>query len=68
MDSIAAYNGGSSPQCSCTILTARSRTSGENFLDVFMASSSQELKPLQNRRDSDAHASIGAGSVELRSV
>jgi hypothetical protein len=24
------------PRCSCTILTARSRTSGENLFDVFM--------------------------------
>jgi hypothetical protein len=36
------------PTCSCTILTARSRTSGENLFDFFIASSSQELKPPQN--------------------
>ncbi len=48
IDSTAAHNDGYSPRCSCTILTARSRTSGENFFDLFMASSSQELKPPQN--------------------
>ncbi|GGH55634.1 hypothetical protein GCM10010975_13440 [Comamonas phosphati] len=33
---MAAHNDGYSPRCSCTILTARSRTSGENLFDFFM--------------------------------
>ncbi|MSP98339.1 MAG: hypothetical protein EXR29_14220 [Betaproteobacteria bacterium] len=37
-----------SPRCSCTIRTARSRTSGENLLDLFMAPSSQGLEPPRN--------------------
>ena len=36
-----------SPRCSCTILTARSRTSGENLFDFFMAQSSQRKEPPQ---------------------
>ena len=35
------------PLCSCTILTARSRTSGENLFDFFMAQSSQRFEPPQ---------------------
>src|SRR5690606_21700800 len=48
IDSIAAHSEGYSPRCSCTMRTARSRTSGENFDDLFMALSSQELEPPQN--------------------
>lgn len=33
MDSMAAHSDGYSPRCSCTILTARSRTLGENLSD-----------------------------------
>ena len=47
IDSIAAHSDGYSPRCSYTIRTARSRTSGENFFDLFMAPSSQELEPPQ---------------------
>ncbi|MEK8048534.1 hypothetical protein AACH00_19445, partial [Ideonella sp. LYT19W] len=35
-------------RCSCTKRTARSRTSGENLFDLFMAPSSQELEPPEN--------------------
>ncbi len=48
IDSTAAHNDGYSPWCSCTSRTARSRTSGQNFFDLFMAPSSQELGPPQN--------------------
>jgi hypothetical protein len=48
MDSIAAHSDGYSPRFSCTIRTARSRTSGENLLDFFIYPSSQELEPPQN--------------------
>ena len=41
IDSTAAYSDG----YPCTMRTARSRTSGENLLDLFMAPSSQELEP-----------------------
>jgi hypothetical protein len=44
IDSIAAHSDGYSPRCSCTILTARSRTSGENLFDFFMAQSSQGVE------------------------
>ncbi|WP_343623490.1 hypothetical protein, partial [Roseateles puraquae] len=37
-----------SPRCSCTILTARSRTSGENLFDLLMAQSSQSVEPPRN--------------------
>ncbi|MCM8566751.1 hypothetical protein, partial [Thauera linaloolentis] len=37
-----------SARCSNTMRTARSRTSGENFVVFFMAPSSQELEPPQN--------------------
>jgi hypothetical protein len=43
-----AHREGYSPRCSCTMRTARSRTSGENFVDLLMAPSSQKLEPLQN--------------------
>ena len=33
------------PRCSCTNLTARSRTSGENLFVFFMAQSSQSVEP-----------------------
>jgi hypothetical protein len=34
-----------SPRCSCTLRTARSRNSGVNFLDFFIAPSFQRLAP-----------------------
>ena len=37
-----------SPRCSNTMRTARSRTSGENLFDFFMAPFSQMLEPPQN--------------------
>ena len=43
MDSMAAHSDGYSPRRSCTILTARSRTSGENLFDSLMAQSSQSV-------------------------
>ena len=43
---------GYSPRCSCTILTARSRTSGENLFVFFVAQSSQSVEPPQIRGDS----------------
>src|SRR5690606_12443683 len=49
MDSMAAHSEGYSPRCSCTMRTARSRTSGENLFDFFlMAQSSQRKEPPQN--------------------
>ena len=48
IDSTAAHNDGYSPRGSCTIRTVRSRTSGDNFFDLFMAPSSQELEPREN--------------------
>ncbi|CAM3485032.1 Transposase IS166 family protein [Paracidovorax anthurii] len=45
MDSMAAQSDGYSPRCSCTILTARSRTSGENLFDLLMAQPSQSVEP-----------------------
>ena len=47
IDSLAAHSDGYSPRCSYTSRTARSRTSGENLFDFFMAPSSQELEPPQ---------------------
>jgi hypothetical protein len=41
------YSAGYSPRCSCTSRTARSRTSGENLFDLFMALFSQVLEPPQ---------------------
>ena len=38
-----------SPRCSSTMRTARSRTSGENLFDLFMAPFSQMLEPPQTR-------------------
>jgi len=48
MDSTAAHRDGYSPRCSCTRRTARTRTSGENLLDLVMAPFSQMLEPPQN--------------------
>ncbi|MEC5211755.1 hypothetical protein RCH06_000285 [Polaromonas sp. CG_9.5] len=48
MDSMAAHSDGYSPRCSCTMRTARSRTSGKNLFDFFMAQSSQRFEPPQN--------------------
>lgn len=48
IDSTAAHSDGYAPRCFWTIRTARSRTSGENLFDLFMASFSQVLKPPQN--------------------
>lgn len=42
--------GGRSPRRSCTMRTARSRTSGENFVDFLKAPSSQVLEPPQPGR------------------
>ena len=50
IDSMAAHSEGYSPRCSCTKRTERSRTSGENLFDFFMAPSSQGLEPPQNPR------------------
>ena len=46
MDSMVAHKDEYSPRCSNTI--ARSRTSGENLFDFFMAPFSQMLEPPQN--------------------
>src|SRR5690606_3471677 len=48
MDSMAAHREGYSPRCSCTMRTARSRTSGEYFASFFMAPFSQRLEPPRN--------------------
>ncbi len=45
---IAAHMEEYSPRCSSTMRTARSRTSGENLFDFFMAPFSQMLEPPQN--------------------
>ena len=45
---MAAHSDRYSPRCSCTVLTARSRTSGENLLVFFMAQSSQSVEPPRN--------------------
>ena len=47
MDSMAAHGEGYSPQCSCTMRTARSRTSAENLFDFFIIQSSQRFEPPQ---------------------
>ena len=49
INSMAAHRDGYSPRCSCTMRTARSRTSGEHLVDFLMAPSSQRLEPPQNR-------------------
>ena len=43
-----AHSDGYSPRCSCTILTAGSRTSGENLFDLLMAQSAQSVEPSRN--------------------
>ncbi len=48
IDSTAAHREGYSPRCSCTRRTARSRTSDENCLDLFMAPFSQRVEPPPN--------------------
>ena len=48
IDSTASHSDGYSLRCSCTRRTARSRTSGENLFDLFMAQSSQRVEPPQN--------------------
>src|SRR6476469_4621015 len=48
IDSMVAHRDGYSPRCSSTMRTARSRTSGENLFDFFMAPFSQMLEPPQN--------------------
>jgi len=52
IDEIAAHCDARSPWCSCTIRTARARTSGEKLLLVVflvsIAPSSQELEPPPN--------------------
>ena len=45
IDSTVAHSDGYSARCSWTSRTARSRTSGENLFDFFMAPSSQRLEP-----------------------
>src|SRR5690606_37418864 len=45
IEQIAAHSDSWSSWCSTTSRTARSRTSGEYFVDDFMAPSSQELEP-----------------------
>lgn len=45
IDSMAAHNEEYSPRCSCTMRTARSRPSGENLFDLFMAQSAQRFEP-----------------------
>src|SRR3546814_2573874 len=57
IDATAAHNDGYSPRCSCTIRTARSRTSGENVFVLFMAPFSQELEPPQIPGRSEEHTS-----------
>jgi hypothetical protein len=47
IDSIVAHNDEYSPRCSSTILTARSRTSGENLFGFFIAPFSQIKEPPQ---------------------
>ena len=50
IDLAAAHNEGYSPRCSRTMRTARSRTSGENFVDLFIQVSSQRFYPPRNPR------------------
>jgi hypothetical protein len=48
IDSMAAQRDGYSPRCSCTMRTARSRTSGEKRFDfLLMTPSSQSVEPPQ---------------------
>jgi hypothetical protein len=48
INSMAAHRDGYSPRCSCTMRTARSRTSGEHLFAFVIAQSSQRNEPLQN--------------------
>lgn len=48
--SMAANNDGFSPRLSSTISTARSRTAGENLVDLLMTQSSQSVEPPQKLR------------------
>ena len=66
IDSMAAHSDRYSPRCSCTIRTARSRTSGENLFELFMAQSSQRFEPPQHtgqfrltRQHNGEHGQIG---------
>jgi len=74
MDSIAAHCDGYSPRCSCTMRTARSRSSGENFGDFLMAPFSQAKEPSQNpgrfREPRPRRLTRGSaeGSVRLSSI
>ena len=53
MNSMAAQNDAYFQRCSCAILTARSRTSGENLFDLLLAQSSQRVfSHLKSRGDS----------------
>ena len=45
IDCAAAHSEGYSPRCSRTMRIARSRTSGENFVDLFIRVSSQRFYP-----------------------
>src|SRR5574340_303698 len=68
MDSIAAHSGGYSPRCSCTMRTARSRTSGE-YLGVvfllFMAPFSQGKEPPQNPGRFISGVVVGHGRASI---
>ena len=46
---MAAHNEGYPPRCSCTMRTARSRSSGESLFDFFLAPYSQRNEPIQNQ-------------------
>ena len=48
LDAAAAHADACSPRCSTTIRMTRSRTSGQYLLCLPIASSSQELEPLDN--------------------
>ncbi|CAH2810877.1 MAG: hypothetical protein CBARDMAM_6201 [uncultured Caballeronia sp.] len=51
MDSIAAHCDGYSSRCSRTMRTARSRTSAENWFDLFTAPFPQESRSFHQTRD-----------------
>ena len=55
IDSIAAHSEGWSARCSCTMRKVRSRTSGENLVDLFMAPSSRRLEPPLIQRGSEGN-------------
>ena len=52
IETMAAHCDGYSAKWSCTSRTARSRTSGEYFVDLFMTPTSHELEPPTIRGDS----------------